>query len=497
MTTVKKPSAPSKRRWTPHQYQRRAVKFLLNHYSAGLLLDPGLGKTSIVAAALKILKKEGTLIGALVVAPLRPASTTWPKEFDKWADFEEMDLVVLHGKDFSRMCREKHDVYVINYEGLAKLFTRRRVGKVWKYELTDDGRALMKHINALVWDELTKMKNSDTLRFKLVKPWLKKFLIKWGLTGTPASNGYLDLFGECFVLDLGRTLGPYITHYRAQYFGQKPNDKFTWFLNPGSDKLIIERLKPLVLRMDADDYIDMPKEMPHVMKFDLPPAVRAQYDELEAEMLTTVKGELVIGLNAASVSSKCRQVASGAIYLSDLDPLTGVRRSERQWAQMHDEKLDLLRELKEELNGQQLLVAYDFNHDIERLRAHFPGVPYIGGGVSVKKAAELELAWNRGELDMLFGHPASIGHGLNLQESHAHHVCWFTMTWDFELYDQFNRRLRRQGNEADYLHVYHMMARNSVEESVYYALRRKYKTQKQLLDALKAKRRTRHLQDSS
>lgn len=498
-TTVKKPSKPSKPRWTPPPYQRRAVKFLLEHYSAGLLLDPGLGKTSITIAASKILLKEGVMTGGLVVAPLRPAVSTWPNEVDKWADFEGVDLVVLHGKEFSKLCREQHNLYVVNYEGLQKLFTRRRVGKVWKYELTEDGRELMKHINALIWDELSKMKNSNTQRFKLVRPWLKKFLIKWGLTGSPASNGYLDLFGECFVLDEGRTLGPFVTQYRSQYF--IPLDDFSWRLKGGAEGAILDRVRPLVLRMDADDYLKMPQQLDHVMKFDLPADAREHYDNMESDLLTRISDNLVKASNAASSSAKCRQIASGAVYKEDFDLLTGlpIRRSksEREWLGLHDEKLALLEDLVDELNGHQLMVAYDFNHDLERLLERFPNTPYIGGGVSVKRGREIEKQWNDGELSMMFVHPASVGHGMNFQEGQAHHVAWFTMSYDFELYDQLNRRLRRQGNRENYVHVYHFCAKDTVEESVYFALRRKFKTQKEFLDALKTRKRIADLDQKS
>jgi SNF2 family DNA or RNA helicase len=490
-TTKKKPSAPSKPRWKPHQYQRKAVKFLLEHYSAGLLLDPGLGKTSVTVAASKILLAEGVMTGALVVAPLRPVRTTWPKELAKWEDFKELDLVVLHGKDFSKLCREKHDFYAINYEGLSKLFTRRKVGKVWKPEITEDGKALMKNVNALVWDELSKMKNSSSLRFTLIKPWLKKFLIRWGLTGSPASNGLEDLFGQCYVLDEGRSLGQFITHYRRQYF-LPTADGFGWHVKAGAEPAIYERLKPLVLRMDADDYLTLPKQLDHVIKFELPASVRDQYEEMENDLLTNVADNLITASNAGGASGKCRQICSGAVYLAELDPLTGAprfKKSQRQWELLHSEKLDILQDLVEELQGQQLLVAYDFNHDLERLLERFPNTPYIGGGVSGKRGEQIEEAWNKGEIPLLFGHPASIGHGLNLQESSAHHVAWFTLTWDFELYDQFNRRLRRQGNTAGNMHVYHLVAKDTVEESVYYALRRKYRDQKKLLDALKTRKR--------
>lgn len=488
--TVTKPSQPSKPRWTPHTYQRKAVKFLLEHGAAALFLDPGLGKTSITLGACKVLLKEGAMSGALVIAPLRPAHTTWPNEVAKWADFGDLKLTVLHGGNLLEKVRAGADVFVINYEGLSKLFTRRKVGKVWKYELTELGVELLKRVDTLIWDELSKMKHTNTLRYTLVRPWLRKFVRRWGLTGSPASNGLLDLFGQCYVLDEGNALGPYITHYRAAYFLPIDNMGYNWRLKDGADKLIHDKLRPLALRMDAEDYLTMPVELPIAIKLDLPDDARRTYTELEDELLTLVDDELVTAANQASASSKCRQVCSGALYKHSTDPITGAPQTrDRSWALLHDTKLDALEDLIGELQGHQLLVAYDFHHDLERLLKRFPDTPYIGGGVSAKRGVELERAWNAGELPLLFAHPASVGHGLNLQESGAHHVAWFTLTWDFELYDQFNRRLRRQGNKAEYMRVYQFVMRDTVEESVAFALRRKFKTQKELLDALKLKKR--------
>lgn len=489
-TTVKKPSQPSKPRWTPHAYQRKALKFLLEHGAAALFLDPGLGKTSITIGACKVLLKEKAMMGALVVAPLRPAHTTWPNEVAKWADFADIKLTVLHGGDLLKKVKEGADIFVINYEGLSKLFSRRKVGKVWKYELTELGKELMKHADTLIWDELSKMKNSNSLRYTLVKPWLKKFVRRWGLTGSPASNGLLDLFGQCYVLDEGNALGPFITHYRAAYF--LPTDKmgYNWRIKEGAEQAIYDRLRPLALRMDADDYLKLPQQLDIPIKLDLPPEARRVYEELEEELLTMVEDEVITAANQASASSKCRQVCAGALYKHMIDPVTGApKQRDRTWAHLHDEKLDALEDLVGELQGQQLLVAYDFNHDLERLLKRFPKTPYIGGGVSTKRGIELEAQWNAGDIPLLFAHPASVGHGLNLQQSNANHVAWFTLTWDFELYDQFNRRLRRQGNTASHMRVYQFVMRDTVEESVAFALRRKFKTQKQLLDALKTKKR--------
>lgn len=488
--TEKKPLQPSKLHWKPPAYQRRAVKFLLEHGAAALFLDPGLGKTSVTLAACKILLKEGVMKGAVVVAPLRPAKTTWGKEAAKWVDFEGLDVVVLHGPSKERLVREKHDVYVVNYEGLAWLFSFVQVGKVQKAVITEAGKALMSHVDTLVWDELSKMKHPNTLRYKLVKPWLGKFARRWGLTGSPAGNGLLDLFGQCYVLDEGNALGPYISHYKAAYF--LPVDKmgYTWRIKEGAEAAIQAKLRPLALRMEAEEYTKLPLQLDHVIKFDLPSGVRKQYEDLETEFLTLAENQLVTAANAASASGKCRQVCSGALYLPLTDPVTGeALGGPRKWAELHTESVDILAELVEELQGQQVLVAYDFQHDLARLLKRFPNTPFIGGGVSGQRGAEIEEAWNKGGIDLLFGHPASIGHGLNLQESNAHHIVWFTLTWDFELYDQFNRRLRRQGNSSQHLHVHHIVARDTVNESVLYALRRKNRTQKMLLDALKTRAR--------
>lgn len=472
---------------------KRAVRFALEHAAAALLLDPGLGKTSITLAAIKMLLKEKGTTGVIVFAPLRPATSTWPNEVAKWADFEGIDLVVLHGKNFSKLLREQHDVYVTNYESIPKLFSRRKVGKVWKYELTEDGKELMKRVDMLVWDELQKMKNSDTLRYKLVKPHIKKFYRRLGLTGSPASNGLLDLFGQCYVLDEGRTLGPFITHYRSQYF--LPTTDFSWVLKAGAEEAIYDRVRPLALRMAAEDYLDLPRLLEIPIKLDLPEELRPQYVQMEEELLIELNGTTIAAANSAGAKSKCRQMCSGALYLPTIDPVTGEPlpgargKATRKWADLHDLKLDALEDLTDELQGQQLLVAYDFNSDLERLLKRFPGTPFIGGGVTPKRAREIEVGWNAGEIPLLFGHPASMAHGLNFQGSNAHHVAHFTLTWDFELYDQFNKRVLRQGNTAECVRVYLFVMRNTVDESVAFALRRKHKTQKQFLDAIKSRQR--------
>ncbi len=482
--------------WQPHNYQKKAVKFLLDHGAAALLLDPGLGKTSITAAALKILKRDGMMRGALVIAPLRPCKLVWPAEFKKWADFNGMSVGVLHGDKKQLVLEEAHDIYVINHAGLPWLFKRHKpinpkTGKpvqAYKNELTPAGKLLLSKVNILVLDELSKFKHTNTQRFQLLEPWLGKFDRRYGLTGSPAANGLMDLFGQCLVLDGGRSLGPYITYYRQQYFNALDKMGFTYVLKPGAEEEIYERVRPLALRMAAEDHMELPQIRNLPIKVDLPPEVRARYDEMEREFLTVIKDEPLTAPNAASSNMMCRQICSGAIYGAKVDFLTGVKKTgPRTVMHLHDLKLDAMEELLDELQGQQVLIAYDFQHDLDRILKRWPKMARFG--VSEKKDVEVERGWNNGTLEHVLGHPQSIGHGLNLQESSAHNVLWFTLTWDYELYDQFIRRLLRQGNKSKFINVYSIIVKDSVEESVLYALKSKKRTQDALLNALKTKKR--------
>lgn len=482
------------KRWQPHNYQKKAIKFLLERGAAALFLDPGLGKTSITLAALKVLKRDNQMRGALVIAPLRPAKMTWPAEARKWEDFKGLSVGVLHGDRKQKVLEEDHDIYVINPEGLPWLFerTKRRadgsIGKTWREFLTPAGKLLLTKVNVLVVDELSKFKHTDTERFKRIKPWLTKFDRRYGLTGSPAPNGLEDLFGQCFMLDLGNALGQFITHYRSRYFTQLP-DGYTYRLNAGAEELIHERVRPLALRMAAADHLELPKLRQLPIKLDLPADVRKLYDSLEEDLLVLLNSnELITAPNAATAKMLCRQLCSGAMYKGKVDPLTGtVRSGKREWEQIHNIKIDAMADLVEELQGQQLLVAYEFQHDLERIVKKFPNMPYFGK--SEKEDARLEAAWNAGTLPMVAGHAQSIGHGLNLQASSAHNILWFTLTWDYELFDQLVRRLLRQGNDAEFVNCYSLVMRNTVEDSVAYALKQKKVTQDSLLNALVHRKR--------
>jgi SNF2 family DNA or RNA helicase len=463
------------------------VKFLLEHAASALFLDPGLGKTSITLAAIKLLKQKQVLDKVLLIAPLRVCYSVWPKEVDKWTDFGGIKVAVLHGPKKDEALKSEADVYVINPEGLDWLLqvkkTKTATGKT-KVDV-DLRRFKALGFDTLVVDELSKFKHTNTNRFKALKLVLNTFRRRWGLTGSPASNGLLDLFGQCFVLDQGRTLGPYISHYRMKYFVPS-HDGFSWNIREGAEQEIYDRIRPLALRMAADDYLDMPTLIENNIRVDLPDSVMRVYDQLEEDLIAKLDSKVIVASTAAAASMKCRQVANGGIYLDpEVQALVKLPKSKREWVNLHTEKVDALADLIEELQGSPLLVAYDFEHDLDRLREKLgQDVPYIGGGVSAKRSAELEALWNAGKLPVLLGHPQAMAHGLNLQEM-GNHVCWHSLTWDYELYDQFIRRVLRQGNKSKKVFCHHIMAKGTIDEAVLAAVKSKRKGQNALFDALK------------
>lgn len=459
---------------------------MLEHAAAALFLDPGLGKTSITLAAIKLLKKKKVLNKVLLIAPLRVCHSVWPNEVQKWKDFNGLKVVVLHGPHKDNLLKEEADIYVINPEGLEWLLqVQKTKSAAGKTRVSVDLRRWKKlGFDTLVIDELSKFKHTNTNRFKAMKLVIGTFARRWGLTGSPASNGLHDLFGQCYMLDEGRSLGRYITHYRREYFDQG-YDGFSYTLKDGADEQIYERLRPLALRM-GDELLDMPKTVENNILIQLPDNVIQIYNQLEDDLIAKLDEGVVTAKTAATASMKVRQVASGGVYLDpDVTALIKLPTSKKEWVDLHEVKLDALEELVEELQGSPLLVAYDFQHDLARIQKRFgKDVPYIGGGVSVKRSTELEQAWNRGELPLLFGHPQSIAHGLNLQQV-GQHVAWHTLTWDYELYDQFIRRVRRQGSKARRVFVHHILAEGTIDEVILGALKMKRRGQNALFSALK------------
>lgn len=441
-----RPRSSGSKPYVPHDYQKRAIRKMLEQACLGLFLHPGLGKTSISLMTHTILQNKKFIKATLVIAPLRAIYNVWPAEVKKWQEMSHLSVGIIHGADKLAVLREKHDIYVINPEAVAWLVDVLLKMKVWPFDM-------------LVVDESTKFKDGRTQRFLALRKILPKFKRRYILTGTPVPNGLLDLFGQIYILDLGHSLGAYITRYRATYFYQTGYGGYTWAPQFDAMERITERIEPLTLTMTREEYLTLPELVQTMVWLDLPKPARKIYKDMETKFLTELaNGEVITSPNAAAAGGKCRQILNGALYTSP----------DKDWEAIHDAKLDALADLLEELSGAPLLVLYEFIHDKERLLKRFPFAKIIGGQ-SMKKDQLVIEQFNRGEIGMVIGHPASMGHALNLQGQCAH-VCWFGLTWNFEHYDQAIQRVWRQGNEATHVIVYHLCVRNSLDEVVVKAI---------------------------
>lgn len=446
--------------WEPHEYQKKAVKFLVENGSGQLWLDPGLGKTSITLEAFKILKSAGVVKKALILAPLRPAYAVWPEEIKKWDNFNDLSITVLHGPNKDKNLYDKSDIHVINFEGLQWL-SKSLNSKPFHYDI-------------LIVDEISYLKNTRTERFKSLSPFLDKFKRRFGLTGSPAPNSLMDIFGPQLVIDRGATFGKYITHFRTTYFYQTGYGGYTWTLKTGADQVIHEKLSDKVLRMKAEDYLDMPELLLNRVYVELPKAARSVYKELENKLLIEFENDQVTATNAAVAVGKCQQIANGAIYMDG---------EERETKSIHDEKLNAVEELVEGLHGKPCIIGYHFKHDLTRLKKLFPNAPHIGSGVSGKDMQTIIDDWNEGKHSVLLAHPQSAGHGLNLQGA-GHAVIWFSNTWSLEVYEQFIRRLWRQGQRNNII-VHQIIAKGTIDEAIVAAINDKDKTQQALMNAVR------------
>ena len=447
-------------KFKPHEYQERAIKFGIERACAGYFLEPGMGKTSIMFAIMVVLKQLKIIDKILVLAPLRVCYSTWPAERDKWDEFNDLSIGILHGPDKNKVLQEDHDIYVMNYEGLKWLLSATRGN--WIFDM-------------LIVDESSKLKSTNTQRFKTLKRMLDKFKRRYILTGSPAANSLLDLFGQVFCMDQGATFGPYITKYRHDYFFQTGFGGYDWKLKPGADQIIHKKLAPRIMRLAAADYLTLPELVVVDIEVELPPAAQKQYIEMEKKLQAEFEDNKVVAANSAVASMKCRQIANGAIYkdatLSDYN-------------EVHSAKIEALQDLIEELAGQPALVAYDFSHDLVRLKeALGKDTPHIGKGVSPKQADEIIKKWNAGEIPVLLGQPLSMSHGLNLQGA-GKAVIWFGLTWSLENREQFIQRVWRQG-QLNRVFVYNIIAKNTIDKAIMLAIKNKDKGQKALMNALR------------
>lgn len=391
----------------------------------------------------------------LVIAPLRVGRDTWPSEIEKWDHLKGLTYSVVIGTREERMAalRATVDIYIINRENVPWLVESS--GIPFDYDM-------------VVIDELSSFKNYRARRFRSlmsVRGRVKRIV---GLTGTPSSNGLMDLFGEMKVLDLGKRLGWYISHYRDRYFlPDKRNAQvvFTYKLKPGAEEQIYHAISDITISMKADDYLDMPPCIHNEVKVRLSERERSLYESFKRQMVVSLGGEEIDAANAAALTNKLLQMANGAIYDADHNEHC-----------IHDRKLDALEDLIEGANGKPVLVAYWFKHDLVRIRARFD--------VRELKTSQDIADWNAGRIPVAVIHPASAGHGLNLQYGGCT-LIWFGLTWSLELYQQANRRLWRQGQKESVI-IHHILTEGTMDEQVMAALHRKDGTQSALIDAVKA-----------
>jgi SNF2 family DNA or RNA helicase len=461
---------------TPHEYQHKAIKWLLSHPEGAALLDLGLGKTMIALMAFCAMRRAGQG-SALVIAPKNAAESVWTQneggEIAKWANFEHLKVSLLRGPKREEALFEPADLYVMNYEAI-----------LWLFDV--DNRKLLtrflkeSNVDTAIFDELSRLKSTKSKRYKAIKPYLRKFKRRWGLTGTPVSNGLLDLFGQMFVIDLGRSLGPFITKYRTKFFVPTGYTN-GWHIQDGAAKKIHKLIRKSALSIRASDHLDLPDLIETNTWVTLPPKARIAYDEMEDQLFTLLDNtNEVTAVNAAAANGKCRQIASGGVYYEQLTP-KGV---EKKYKKVHDQKSQVLKELVNELQGSPVIVAYDFIHDFTRIKEVLGDVPALNGQTKANQSVGIINAWNRGELPILAGHPASMAHGLNLQ-SGGSHIIWYSPTWNLEYYKQLIGRLWRQGQTSKRVVVTRILARNTVDEVVIRRLAQKDRVQESLLNALK------------
>lgn len=472
------------KKWKPHGYQKTAMSFLLGNPRSALFLDPGLGKTSTSLAVARILKFAEQTKGILLVAPLRVTYSVWPSEILKWVNFSDLTCTILHDDNKDSIWGLKKDIYLINPEGLewlhGELLQGLKSGKKCPFDT--------------LWvDESTKFKSPDSQRFKYIVDMLPLFKRRHIMTGTPSPKGLLDLWSQIYILDEGKSLGENFYKFRKTYFETNDWNKYSWEIKDFAADTIKDKISPLVLEMSAEDYLDMPELVYNDILIDLPDKAMSYYKEMEREFFIEIDGLEASAEAQAQSSMKCHQIANGKVYEDvpkDLDEdEIRVFKKTRKIIPVHTAKIEALKDLVEELNGKPLLIAYHYKHDLEAIRkALGKETPYIGSGVSAKESKRLEVQWNAGKIPILLGHPDSMAHGLNFQES-GNDICWFSLTWNLENYLQFIARIWRQGVKGKYVRVHHLISKNTVDEAMLSRLGERAEQQKSLREAIKQYRK--------
>lgn len=443
--------------FSPHNYQSYAIDYIENHPIAAVLLDMGLGKTVISLTAIAdLLFDSFEAHRILVVAPLRVARDTWPAEISKWQHLKHLTYAVAVGtiKERKAALSAGADITIINRENLGWLIDSS--GYEFDYDM-------------VIIDELSSFKNHKSKRFQSlmkVRPKVKRII---GLTGTPSSNGLMDLWAEFKLLDFGERLGRFITHYRNNYFiPDKRNGEIIYSYKPMpyAEDAIYRKISDITISMKSTDHLQMPELITSQYEVQLSEDEKQRYEELKADFILELPEGEITAANAASLTGKLSQLANGAIY-----------DDEGNIVEFHDRKLDALEDIIESANGKPLLVAYWFKHDLQRIKKRFV--------VREIKTSKDIIDWNNGDIPVAVIHPASAGHGLNLQAGGST-LIWFGLTWSLELYQQTNARLWRQGQSSGTVVIEHIITKGTIDERILKALSLKEVSQNALIDAVKA-----------
>lgn len=449
----------------PKKHQSIALDFLRRNKRCCLFLDMGLGKTVTALTVAQELIDDFRIEKVLVIAPKRVAEDTWSRECAKWDHLSGLTISKVLGsaKQREKALQTGADIYVINRENVQWLVEYQKGN--WPFDL-------------VIIDELSSFKNPQAKRFRMLKRVIAMSDFVWGLTGTPASNGYMDLWAEIYLIDGGERLGKYIGSYRTAYFypgAHNGHIVYEYKLRAGAKQKIDRKLSDICLSMSKEDWLTLPPITYNEVRVRMSPSEREVYDQFQRDkVLPILEGKLdtidnmssaVVGDTAAVVSGKLLQMANGAVY----DDVKGVFH-------LHDRKLEALQEIEESSQGQSLLVFYSYKHDLDRIKSVCKHAVELKGSEDIDK-------WNNGEIRMLLCHPASAGYGINLQEG-AHIIVWFGLPWSLEQYQQSNARLYRQGQEYPVI-VHHIITDDTLDDRVLTALQNKDATQKSLLDALK------------
>jgi len=432
----------------------------------------------IILMIFKVLKSLGIVDELMVLAKRRIILNVWPKEISKWRDTRKFKYSIVHGGKKEDALYKDADIRLMNYEGLPWL---KRQKKWFKR-----GKRVM-----LAVDESSKLRHTNTVRFRTLKSILKFFDRRYIMTGSPAPNGLMGLFGQIYTLDLGEAFGPYITAFRNEYFYPSGYMGYAWELQRGAKKRMFRRIRHLILRF-GDEKLDLPP-LTYVDRYvQLDDKSMATYRKMEKEFVLEYNEGDIVAANAAVASGKLRQIANGGAFYSETGEIVNENplKPRKKWRKIHDAKCEELVDLLEELNGEPALIAYEFRHDMERMKRYFAkhapqfkDIPFIGGHTKDKEVEKYLRQWDKGTLPGMAGQPDSIAHGLNLQEGRGGIVIFFSLTWNLENYEQFIRRIWRQGQKRRVI-VYRIIAQGTVDEIMVDSLHSKDKTQRSLLKAM-------------